>query len=129
MVVSSVSGLFYVNYIMFFVPIGGYAHYLSSLSSEIFFLSLFVVIIGPASAVNEALLSTKKVLISLPRNFPQHFNELTMIIGSEFFNDVYLTLWKIYTIDRSLTISAMGTLLTYGIIIATLDTMKNPTNT
>ncbi|GFS33335.1 hypothetical protein NPIL_428291 [Nephila pilipes] len=114
---------------MIFLPIGGYGHYLASVFGEIYFSTLFVVVIGPASAVNESLLSAKKVLISLSRNFPQHFKELTMIIGSECFNDAALTLWKVYKIDRSLTISAMGTLMTYGILIATLDTMKNPTNT
>ncbi|GFS75104.1 uncharacterized protein NPIL_637241 [Nephila pilipes] len=122
-VVSSMSGLFYANYSLLFASIGDLQHFLALLSGEIFFSTFIVMIIVPASAVNDALLSTKKALIFLTRIRPQHFNEVTLIISSE---EVSLTLWKIYKIRKSLIISALGTLLSYGILVATLDTMKNP---
>ncbi|GFQ93318.1 uncharacterized protein TNCT_64711 [Trichonephila clavata] len=125
-VVSSISGLFHVNYSMLFVSIDGYLHYLIIVTGEIYFSTFLVMIIVPASVVNEALLSAKQTLISLPVKISQHANALTMVINGECLKEVSLTLWKIYKIRRSFIISAIGTLLSYGILVATFDTMKNP---
>ncbi|GFU72542.1 uncharacterized protein TNCV_22241 [Trichonephila clavipes] len=127
-VVSSMSGLFYVNYTILFVPIGGYQHYLASVAGEIYFSALFVMVVVPASAVNAAFVALKKSSIFLLGKLPHHFKESAMIINKESLEVVPLTLWKIYKIDRSLIISAIGTLLTYGILVATLDTMKSTNN-
>ncbi|GFQ71566.1 uncharacterized protein TNCT_202481 [Trichonephila clavata] len=127
-VVSSMSGLFYINYTMMFVPIGGYQHYLACVLGEIYFSIVFVMVVVPASAVNDALITLKKALKPLLGKIPHHFKESLMIINNEGLDEMSLTLWKIYKIDRSLIISAMGTLLTYGILVATLDTMKSTSN-
>ncbi|GIX74389.1 hypothetical protein CEXT_47381 [Caerostris extrusa] len=49
-------------------------------------------------------------------------NEGEMKMKLEKYLDVEnsLTLWNIYTVDRSLLITSFGTLLTYGILIGTL---------
>ncbi|GIZ04642.1 hypothetical protein CEXT_164861 [Caerostris extrusa] len=39
-----------------------------------------------------------------------------------------LTLWKIYRIDKSLLISAIGTLISYGILVGTLGSVQNSNN-
>ncbi|GFS75088.1 uncharacterized protein NPIL_637161 [Nephila pilipes] len=122
-VIGSMFGLFYLNYSLLFAPIGGFQHFLTLFSGEICFSTFIGMIILPASAMNDALFSAKKALIFLTRITPQHYNEVTMIISSD---EVLLTLWNIYTIHKSLIISAMGTLLTFGILVATLDTMTKP---
>ncbi|GFU74187.1 uncharacterized protein TNCV_2901611 [Trichonephila clavipes] len=124
-VVSSMSGLFHVNYSMLFVPIDGYLHYMIIFIGEIYFSISLLMIIVPASVVNESLLSAKQTLVSLAVKIPQHAKVLTVIINDECLNEVSLTLWKIYKIHRSTVISAIGTLLSYGILVATFDTMKN----
>ncbi|GFY42646.1 hypothetical protein TNIN_258391 [Trichonephila inaurata madagascariensis] len=103
-VVSSMSGLFYVNYTMLFVPIGGYQHYLASVVGEIYFSALFVMVVVPASAVNVAFVALRKASIPLLVKIPHHFKESSMIINKESIEVVPLTLWKIYKIDRSLIV-------------------------
>ncbi|GFY62228.1 hypothetical protein TNIN_263401 [Trichonephila inaurata madagascariensis] len=111
---------------MLFVSIDGYLHYMIIVIGEIYFSTSLLIIIVPASVVNEALLSAKQTLMSLAVKIPQHAKELTIIINGECLNEVSLTLWKIYKIHRSIIISTIGTLLSYGFLVATFDTMKNP---
>ncbi|GFX53091.1 uncharacterized protein TNCV_1655501 [Trichonephila clavipes] len=116
-VLSGLAGLFYVNFGIVIFSIDGYVH---PLTGEIYFFSLVCMVILPASAANRAFLNAKEAIFSLPGKIPQHYNELKMMVRSECMRDVSLTLWKVYKIEPSLMFSAMGSLVTYGMLLATL---------
>ncbi|GFQ95776.1 uncharacterized protein TNCT_205271 [Trichonephila clavata] len=122
-VVSSLAGLFYVNFGINFLYVGDVIHFLSA---EIWFSTLVCMIILSASAVNSASLAAKEAIYSLPGKIPRYYYELDVIIRSDCMRDVSLNLWKIYKIDRSLLLSALGTLITYGMLLVTMgSTIKS----
>ncbi|GFY73206.1 uncharacterized protein TNIN_68961 [Trichonephila inaurata madagascariensis] len=122
-VLSSLSGLFYVNFGIHFLCVGDVLHFLAA---EIWFSILVCMIILSASAANRASLAAKEAIYSLPGRIPRYYYELEVIIRSECMRDVSLTLWKIYEIDRSLILSALGTLITYGMLLVTMgSTIKS----
>ncbi|GFY62232.1 hypothetical protein TNIN_263441 [Trichonephila inaurata madagascariensis] len=113
--ISALLGLFFINFQLIFVS-GDYLH---AFFGEIWFIASVCMIILPASAANIAFSSAKEAIQSLPWKIPQYFINLKVIIRSECTKDVSLTLWKVYKIKRSLIFSAMGTLATYGMLLAT----------
>ncbi|GFV29882.1 uncharacterized protein TNCV_2083471 [Trichonephila clavipes] len=122
-VLSSLAGLFYVNFGIHFNRVGDVLHFIVA---EIWFSILVCMIILSASAANRASLTAKEAIYSLPGRIPRYYYELEMIIRSECIQDVSLTLWKIYKIDRSLILSALGTLITYGMLLVTIgNTIKS----
>ncbi|GFT34802.1 uncharacterized protein TNCV_3241271 [Trichonephila clavipes] len=114
-VLSSLLGLFFINYELIFVS-GDYLH---AFFGEIWFIASFCMIILPASAANIAFSSAKEAVQSLSWKIPQYYTNLKVIIRSDCTKHVSLTLWKVYKIKRSLIFSAMGTLATYGMLLAT----------
>ncbi|GFR16030.1 uncharacterized protein TNCT_440011 [Trichonephila clavata] len=79
----------------------------------------------PASSANKAGKDARDIILSLPGWFPQHHRKLKLAVRRKFKQTEYsLTLWKTYLINRSMLISALGTLVTYGIIIATFGSAK-----
>ncbi|GFQ94187.1 uncharacterized protein TNCT_141491 [Trichonephila clavata] len=119
-VLSTMFGLFFLNFKIMFRS----SDYLSSLFGEIWFLVSICMIIISASAANNAFFTTKETIQSLPWKIPQYHTQLKMIIRCKCMRSVSLTLWKVYKIERSLIFSAMGTLVTYGILLATLSGPK-----
>ncbi|GFR14032.1 uncharacterized protein TNCT_641261 [Trichonephila clavata] len=116
-VFSSLAGLFYINFGILIFSIDGYVH---PLTGEIYFFSLVCMVILSASAANRASLTAKEAILSLPGKIPQHYKELKMMIRSECMRDISLSLWKVYKIEPSLLFSAIGSLVTYGMLLATL---------
>ncbi|GFQ80651.1 uncharacterized protein TNCT_728531 [Trichonephila clavata] len=116
-VLSSLAGLFYVN---FGIHLNCVADVLHFLAAEIWFSIFVCMVILPASTANSALLDAKEAIYSLPGKVPQHYYDLEVLIRSDCMRDVSLTLWKIYKIDQSLILSALGTLMTYGMLLATM---------
>ncbi|GFT71095.1 hypothetical protein NPIL_141421, partial [Nephila pilipes] len=90
----------------------------------IYHCSIIGIVIGSASAANRAAEATKETVMSLPGIFPKCYNELKAILRKDCKQQVSLTLWKMYKIDRSLIITATGVLLNYGILVATLGTVS-----
>ncbi|GFX70503.1 hypothetical protein TNCV_4474371 [Trichonephila clavipes] len=78
-----------------------------------------------ASSANEAVGVAKEAVMSLPGKIPQYYNELKVILSKDCKQNVCLTLWKIYKIDRSLIISVIGVVMSYGFLIATLGTVNS----
>ncbi|GIY91005.1 uncharacterized protein CDAR_550201 [Caerostris darwini] len=80
----------------------------------------------PGAAVNRIAEVAKDVIISCPGWYPNHYNEVKACVRTRFKQKKSaLTLWKIYNIDKSLLISAVGSLVTYGILIGTLGTVQH----
>ncbi|GFW48162.1 hypothetical protein TNCV_1614231 [Trichonephila clavipes] len=81
-------------------------------------------VILSASAANQAFFTAKEALQSLPWKIPQYRDKLKEMIRSQCMRSASLTLWKVYKIEPSLILSAMGTLVTYGMLMATLGGIK-----
>ncbi|GFS67791.1 HTH_Tnp_Tc3_2 domain-containing protein [Trichonephila clavipes] len=79
-------------------------------------------VIISASDANTAADVAKESITSLPGMIPQYYNDLKVIVRKDCKQNVCLTLWKLYKNDRSLIICAMGVLMNYGILTATLGT-------
>ncbi|GBN73401.1 hypothetical protein AVEN_219675-1 [Araneus ventricosus] len=90
-----------------------------------YYLVLLSIIILPAASVNNAMKEAKDIITSLPGWFPEHYMDLKLRIRRKFKKTTGLTLWKIYVIDKSLLLSLLGTLVTYGILIGTLGTVRS----
>ncbi|GFY69406.1 hypothetical protein TNIN_334701 [Trichonephila inaurata madagascariensis] len=92
---------------------------------EMYNCSIIAMVILSASSANTAADVAKEAVISLPGKVPQYYNELKTILRKDCKQNVSLTVWKLYKIDRSLIPCALGVLLNYGILIATLGTVNN----
>ncbi|GFU58461.1 uncharacterized protein TNCV_3416861 [Trichonephila clavipes] len=114
-VLSALLGLFFINFELILVS----GDYLRAFFGEIWFFVSVCMIILPALAANIAFSSAKEDVQSLPWKIPQYYINLKVIIRIECTKDVSLTLWKVYKIKRSLIFSAMGTLATYWMLLAT----------
>ncbi|GFW17731.1 uncharacterized protein TNCV_2652881 [Trichonephila clavipes] len=102
-----------------------YLHYLSRMAAAMFHCFIIGMVIISASDANTAADVAKEAVLSLPGKIPHYYNELKIILKKDCKQNVSLTLWKMYKIDRSLILCALGVLMNYGILIATLGT-KNP---
>ncbi|GFT43277.1 uncharacterized protein TNCV_2521221 [Trichonephila clavipes] len=113
---------------MIFTTKNDYLHYLSSVAGEMFQCSIIGMMIISASSATRAIEIAKEAVMSLPGRIPQYYNELKVILRKYCKQNVCLTLWKLYKIDRSLIISAFGVLMSYGFLIATLGTVSTQTD-
>ncbi|GFV64091.1 hypothetical protein TNCV_2461181 [Trichonephila clavipes] len=98
--------------------------YLHAFFGEIGIFVPVCMVILSASAANHAFFTAREAIQSLPWKIPQYRDKLKEMIQSECMRSVSLTLWKVYKIERSLIFSAMGTLVTYGMLMATLGGIK-----
>ncbi|GBM00152.1 hypothetical protein AVEN_176395-1 [Araneus ventricosus] len=87
-------------------------------------LTLLLVIMLPGAAVNQVARISKETAKSLPWRFPQHYMEIKKILRQQT-TFAELTLWKIYAIEKSLLVSALGTLVTYGFLVGTMGSIQN----
>ncbi|GFQ72040.1 uncharacterized protein TNCT_687521 [Trichonephila clavata] len=81
-------------------------------------------ILYSAAIANEAAMLAQDTVISVPAWFRQNYKELKMMIHRRFKRKYSLTLWKIYVIDKRLLISALGNLVTYGILLGALGSLQ-----
>ncbi|GFY47000.1 uncharacterized protein TNIN_11331 [Trichonephila inaurata madagascariensis] len=121
------TGLFWLSYNVLFVTKHGYMHYLSCMAGELFQSSTIGMVILSASSANTASEVAKEAVLSLPGRIPQYYNELKVILRKDCKQNVCLTIWKLYKIDRSVILCALGVLMNYGFLIATLGTVSSQT--
>ncbi|GFU52613.1 uncharacterized protein NPIL_36261 [Nephila pilipes] len=124
LVVCSVVGLFWMSYGMVFVFMEGYQYYLCAFIGQVFYSVVIGMVIFPASAANSASYATQEAVRSLPGRIPKHYSDIKIILRREYKQGIALTLGRIYEIDKSLLISMIGVLMNYGILVATLGTVK-----
>ncbi|GFR14421.1 hypothetical protein TNCT_471 [Trichonephila clavata] len=86
---------------------------------QFYYLSIQLLIMASASVTNELASKVKCVMQCLPRSSIQN-PQRKFKFKKDLKQDNSLTLWKVYVMDRSLIITSIGTLLTYGILIGTL---------
>ncbi|GFU06022.1 uncharacterized protein NPIL_164491 [Nephila pilipes] len=125
-VLNGMAGLFWSGFTIAFILKKDYQSYVCLFGCMLFYSCLLLLVLLPASVANQAAEEAKDVIISLPGWFPQHYNELKIYVRKKFKQrKSKFTLWKIYKINKSLIISTLGTLLTYGFLIGTLGTVRN----
>ncbi|GFR02827.1 uncharacterized protein TNCT_232961 [Trichonephila clavata] len=124
-VLGNMAGLFWSSYAIIFIPTDDYLAYIYLIVACLLYWKWLLMIMLPASSANKAAKNARDIILSLPGWFPQHHRKLKLAVRREFKQTKYaLTLWKTYLINRSILISALGTLITYGIIIATFGSVK-----
>lgn len=122
---SIMGGLFRASYAVMFQPNRNYITYsYTCVTGYCYLYSLLGFIIKASEANRYAMIAREKV-VSLPGVLPKQYTQLKLAIRKEFKRKIVLTFWKIYIIDRSMVINALGTLTTYGILIATLGNVQN----
>ncbi|KAG8180043.1 hypothetical protein JTE90_012886 [Oedothorax gibbosus] len=117
-------GLFWVNYIIIFIPTKDLNGYLYAICAGTLYVSLIVAILLSASSANQAGWTARDALAALPAKFPANRREIKENIRDCCRRKVSLTLWNAYVIDRALLISSFGSLITYGILVATLGSVQ-----
>ncbi|GFX10057.1 uncharacterized protein TNCV_4539281 [Trichonephila clavipes] len=124
-VLSAMSGLFWGSYSIIFHTEEDYVTSVYLLGTLFNYFVLLLTVMLPPSAVNKASKVAKNTILSLPGWFPEHYKTLKMFICKRFkHQELALTLGKIYKIDKSLIISTLGTLVSYGILVGTLGTVQ-----
>ncbi|GIY47370.1 uncharacterized protein CDAR_501961 [Caerostris darwini] len=89
---------------------------------------LLLITLTPAAAANQAAAITREVVLSLPGWIPEQYSIIEVHVRRKFMHKTALTLWKIYRIDNYLLISAIGSLISYGILFGTLGSVQNINN-
>ncbi|GBM51425.1 hypothetical protein AVEN_271332-1, partial [Araneus ventricosus] len=125
LVVSSMAGLFRPIYSLIFLLETNFEFSILYLLSGIYFSIVLMSVIFSASEAVQAGKLARELIVSLPAFLPLRYTELKKIVRRNFKREIVLTLWKTYTIDRLLLFSALGTLATYGILIATLGNVQS----
>ncbi|GBM00134.1 hypothetical protein AVEN_176381-1 [Araneus ventricosus] len=110
-------GVFRMGYRLAFDRDIAQEYFLSLLMSSFYCLSVQLLIMIPAVSTNEKYHQLGQCL---SHRIPQQDKDLEFEFKKYFNKGSCLTLWKIYTLDRSLIITSLGTLLTYGILIGNL---------
>ncbi|GFT36404.1 uncharacterized protein NPIL_327271 [Nephila pilipes] len=118
------TGLFWSAFSFAFSVGNDYLINICTLSGIVHYAMSLLLILFPAAVSNEASIRAHDIVRSLPSYIREHYKELKMSIRRRFKRNTSLTLWKIYIIDKSLLISVLGTLLTYGILFGTLGSVQ-----
>ncbi|GBN66262.1 hypothetical protein AVEN_58132-1 [Araneus ventricosus] len=124
-VLISLVGLFTLSYLFAFFIQEDYYSYLLIISGIIYYLLLLLSVMLPAAAANEAAEIAKSTIKPRGSCIPHSYKDLEMYLRPRLEPSVAMTLWKIYKIDKSLLISSLGTLLTYGMLWGTLGNVYN----
>ncbi|GFY66998.1 uncharacterized protein TNIN_291981 [Trichonephila inaurata madagascariensis] len=116
----TMTGLFWGGYRIAFHSGITKMYFLSLIIPLIFYLSIQLMIMVSASSTNELANEVRCVIQCLPYGNPPQDPKRIFKLKKDLNRDNSLTLWKVYVMDRSLVITSIGTLLTYGILIGTL---------
>ncbi|GBM51420.1 hypothetical protein AVEN_205118-1 [Araneus ventricosus] len=119
-VLQSLIGLFWIGYSLAFATDLAINQMLALWVYGSGQLSNLLLILVSSSITNEEAKRTKKIIEMLPFRIPKHHEELKFKIKNECSAEFNLTFWKITILDRSFICTCSGSLLSYGILIATL---------
>ncbi|GIX84821.1 uncharacterized protein CDAR_490561 [Caerostris darwini] len=127
-VVNILITLFWFGYSFAFTPSVNNASGIFVAMGFIQYFVLLLVTLLPAAAVNQAATTARETVLSLPGWFPKQYSTIKVHVCREFMRKTTLTLWRIYRIDNSLLINALGTLISYGFLVGTLGRVQNSNN-
>ncbi|GIY45235.1 uncharacterized protein CDAR_431961 [Caerostris darwini] len=124
-VLNILATLFWLGYSFAFTPS---VNNTTSIFVYMGFIQCFVLLLitlPPAAAANQAAATARQTVLSLPGWFPKRYSIIKMYVRQRFMPKTALTLWKMYRIYKSSLISAIGTLISYGILVGTLGSVQN----
>ncbi|GIY38485.1 uncharacterized protein CDAR_39231 [Caerostris darwini] len=127
-VVDILANLFWFGYSFAFPP---NVNSMTGIFVSIGFVQYFILLLitlTPAADVNQAAAMAREFVLSLPGWIPKRYSNIKVLIRRSFMRETALTMWNIYRIDNSLLISAVGTLISYGILIGTLGSVQSSNN-
>ncbi|GIY77253.1 uncharacterized protein CEXT_320781 [Caerostris extrusa] len=124
-VFNILASLFWYGYSFAFPPNAGNVTNMCFAIGFVQYLVLLFITLSPAAAANQAAAMAREFVLSLPGWFPKRYGIIKVHVRREFMHKTTLTLWKIYRIDYSLIISAIGSLISYGILVGTLGSVQN----
>ncbi|GFU06033.1 uncharacterized protein NPIL_164531 [Nephila pilipes] len=119
-------GLFWSSYSFVFYSSNDFAMLFVTTIGTVINSTQLLMVMLPAAAANQVGIQARNIVISLPGWFPKQYEKLNIHVRQNFTQEDFLTLWKIYKNDKSLLISALGTLLTYGFLVGTLGSIEFP---
>ncbi|KAG8194935.1 hypothetical protein JTE90_021396 [Oedothorax gibbosus] len=122
---TTMGGLFRTSYVVMFQADMDYPKYFYSLITGFAYGYSLVNLIVRASEANRYAEMARGAVVRLPGVLPKHYRQLKLVIRKEFKGKTVLTFWRIYVIDRSMLLSVLGTLATYGILVATLGNVQS----
>ncbi|GFW21480.1 uncharacterized protein TNCV_1533031 [Trichonephila clavipes] len=126
MVINCMTGLFRVIYSLVFVQEVCIHSDFYFCFMGLYYLIMLLSVIWTASETVQVGKQVQELIVSMPGDFSSHYQELKLLIKTKNVKrKVALTLWKMYAIDRSLVVSALGTFTTYGLLFATLGNVQN----
>ncbi|GBM44735.1 hypothetical protein AVEN_103198-1 [Araneus ventricosus] len=117
--------LFWYTYTFAFFKQGDYYSYILLVSGIVYYFLIFLSIILSAAAVNEAAEMAKSKIMFMECWIPQSCRDSKIYLRQKLKPKVEMTLWKIYNVDKSLLISSLGSLLTYGMLLGTLGSVNS----
>ncbi|GIY47364.1 uncharacterized protein CDAR_501931 [Caerostris darwini] len=127
-VMNILATLFWYGYSFAFVPNDNKMIGLFFSMGFIQYFVLLMMTLHPAAASNQAAATATEIVMSLPGWFPKMYSIIKLLVCRSFMPKTALTLWNIYRIDKSFLISAIGTLITYGILLGTLGSVQSSNN-
>lgn len=118
-------GLFRTSYMVMFQANMDYNKYFYTIITGFAYGYSMVILILRGSEANRYAVMARYAVMRLPGVLPNYYKKLKVEIRKEFKSKVVLTFWRIYVIERSMLINALGTLATYGILVATLGNVQS----
>ncbi|GBM79424.1 hypothetical protein AVEN_213283-1 [Araneus ventricosus] len=114
-------GTFWCGYcLMVFSENMDYEYFFTLMIPSCACLSLQLLIMISGLMVNEMVIRSNCTSQKLRSIKLESSKKVISILSKNFTQENRMTLWKIYPFDRSLIVASLGTLLTYGILFATL---------
>ncbi|GBO32459.1 hypothetical protein AVEN_191932-1 [Araneus ventricosus] len=127
-VLNGMIGLFsfayHFIYHLNFMFLSNYIWLVTHIAGIILYSTFLLVIMLSGAGVNQAARISMETSEDLLWRFPENFAKLMKILRKRS-SFAALTLWKIYTIEKSLFISAIGSLVTYGCLLGTMGSIQN----
>ncbi|GBN96551.1 hypothetical protein AVEN_268640-1 [Araneus ventricosus] len=114
--VMSMVGMFRAGYILVFLSCVRLDYLPLMFFGIVVFVHQLLIMISASTANEKAALTMKSLSCRIPESETDMRFKLRRISGEH----KSLSVWKIYVLDRSLVVTSVGTLLTYGILIGTI---------
>ncbi|GBM86246.1 hypothetical protein AVEN_51769-1 [Araneus ventricosus] len=114
--VMSMVGMFRAGYILAFLSSVRLDYLPQLLFGIVGFVHQLLIIISASTANEKVALTMKSLSCRIPESETDLRFKLRRISGEH----KSLSVWKIYVLDRSLVVTSVGTLLTYGMLIGTI---------
>ncbi|GBL97571.1 hypothetical protein AVEN_163016-1 [Araneus ventricosus] len=127
-IMVSMYGLFWFTYIFAISISEDYYSYIFIVFGMAYHMLVLLSVILPAAAVNEAAEMSKSNILFMKSWIPKFCRDSKIYLRQKLRPKVEMTLWKIYKVDKSFLISLFGTLLTYGMLLGTLGSVRNQKN-